>query len=89
MDEEIVNKYQETQRWAASRDFTLAAKSEFAQVADAYLVATAAAKQMVVVTYETPDSKARKRVKIPDACVALGVQYCDLNAVFRNLNVII
>ena len=29
------------------------------------------------------------QVKIPDACDALGVRYCDLNTVLRELNITI
>ena len=58
-------------------------------MADAYLVATAAAHGMKVVTFETSDPLCRKRVKIPDACIALGVDFCSLNDVFHALNVVI
>ena len=69
--------------------FTPLAIAEFAQVADAYLVATAAAKGYVLVTNETSDPLCRRRVKIPDACNALGVRYCDLNQVLRELGITI
>ncbi len=87
VDSDVIDKYQEIQQWAVSKDFTPAAKQEFAEVADAYLVATAAAKCLSLVTYETSDSNCKKRVKIPDACNANGVRYCDLNTVFRELGV--
>ena len=58
-----------------------------ADVADAYLVATAAAKNMTLVTYETSDPTCRRKVKIPDACIAIGVRYCDLNTALRELGV--
>ena len=57
--------------------------------ADAYLVATAAAKGLVLVTNETSDPKCTRRVKIPDACIAFGVRFCDLNTVLRELGVMI
>lgn len=53
------------------------------------LVATAAAKGYVLVTNETSDPICRRRVKIPDACNALGVRYCDLNQVLRELGITI
>lgn len=88
IDEEVIGKYEEVQRWAndAGR-FSVVALNEFASVADAYIVATAAAKDLTVVTYEVPSPGSKKRVKIPDACVAMGVKYCDLNTVFRELRV--
>lgn len=88
VDSDVIVKYAETQNWAmASPIYKPSAKNEYAQVADAYLVATAAAKNMTVVTYEVSDSTCKKRIKIPDACIALGVRYCDLNTVLRNLGV--
>ena len=59
----------------------------FANVADAYLVATAAAKQMTLVTYEASSPFSKKRVMIPDACNALGVRYCDQNTVLKEMGI--
>lgn len=82
--------YSRLMTWAnGSVVFTLAAKQEFATVADAYLVATAAAKGMKVVSFETSDPLCKKRVKIPDACMAVGVEFCTLNDLFHELGVII
>ena len=68
-DNEVLAKYAEVLNWANGNSvFTPLAIAEFAQVADAYLVATAAAKGYVLVTNETLDPLCRRRVKIPDAC---------------------
>ena len=76
--------------WANnSRVFSVAAKQEFATVADAYLVATAAAKGMTVVSFETSDPRCIKRVKIPDACIAVGVEFCSLNDMLHALGVVV
>ena len=89
-DNEVIAKYAEVLNWAnGNSTFTPLAVAEFAQVADAYLVATAAAKGFVLVTNETSDPSCRRRVKIPDACNALGVRYCDLNQVLRELGITI
>ena len=88
LDSEILQKYEETQNWAERcQRFKQEAKNEYATVADAYLVATAAAKGMTIVSYEVSDPTCRKRVKIPDACNASGVSYCDLNTALRCLGV--
>lgn len=85
---DVLRKYSEVQNWAKNTNkFTQTALDEFARVADSYLVATAAAKEWTLVTYETSDPNCKRRVKIPDACNALGVKTCDLNAVFRDLGV--
>ena len=90
IDGDVLAKYSETQNWAMNNQvFTPAARSEYALVADAYLVATAAAKNLTLVTYETPDPRCKRKVKIPDACNAIGVRYCDLNTALRELGITI
>lgn len=84
------SEYGTLMTWAnTSPVFSTAAKQEFATVADAFIVATAASLGMKVVTFETSDPNCKKRVKIPDACIALGVEYCSLNDVLHELGVII
>ena len=60
--------------WANSRAYTPAAVSTFRQVADYYLVAQALAGGHTVVTHEVPSASARK-IKIPDACLGLGIKF--------------
>lgn len=36
-----------------------------------------------MVTHEQPSPDSRKRVKIPDACEAMGVEYIDIFSVLR------
>lgn len=69
--------------------YTPAAKSEFALVADSWIIAEALSQSMTVVTFETPDPSCKKRVKIPDVCNAVGANFCDLNTAFRRLGVTI
>ena len=89
-DASVMLKYAEVLNWAQScPHFRPEAIAEFAEVADAFLVATAAAKGYTLVTNETPDPLCRRRVKIPDACNALGVRYCGLNDVLRELGLTI
>jgi Domain of unknown function (DUF4411) len=59
--------------WAAGQKYEQAAVSTFLQVADYYLVAQAHAGRHVVVTHEVP-SASKKRIKIPDACLGLGIK---------------
>lgn len=87
MDAEIMVAYAEVQNWANSQLFTDSAKAEFATVADAYLIATAKAKGLTVVTYEKSNPQRRSRVMIPDACAAIGARCCELNDVLRELGV--
>lgn len=90
IDEEVLDKYAETQNWAQNNTmFNDTARQEFATVADAFIVATAAAKDLTLVTYETPNPFSKKRVKIPDACNAMGVRFCDLNAALKEMGITI
>ena len=83
-------EYTRLMQWAYNHTiFSAAAKQEFATVADAFLVATACAKNMKVVTFEKSDPNCKKRVLIPDACLALGVDYCSLNDMLHELGVTI
>jgi uncharacterized membrane protein len=59
--------------WAMGQGYDPAAVNIFVSSADYYLVAHALARGDAVVTHETPGSS-RKRIKIPSACIALGVQ---------------
>lgn len=59
--------------WAAGQAYDPAAVNTFLQVADYYLVAHALASGHTIVTHEIA-STTRKRIKIPDACIGLGVK---------------
>lgn len=59
--------------WATRQSYEPAAVSTFLQVADYYLVAQALAHEHTVVTHEIV-STSTKRIKIPNACIDLGVK---------------
>lgn len=88
-DSSVMKKMAETIDWAQNNPvgFSQSAISDYVNVADSYLVATAAAKKMVLVTYEKSNPQRRNRVMIPDACIAIGVRSCDLNTALRELGV--
>lgn len=88
-DSEVIGKLIETISWAqrCPTKYTENAINEYAEIADSFLVATAAAKNMVLVTFEKSNPLRRNRIMIPDACNALGVRYCDLNSAFRELGI--
>jgi Domain of unknown function (DUF4411) len=69
----IVSSLATVAAWASNGDYDPAAVSLFLQVADYYLVAHAHANQLVVVTHEIP-ANSSKRIKIPNACLDLGVK---------------
>ena len=63
------------------------AKSDFASVADSWLIAHAKARNLVIVTEEVFDSNSRKRVLIPNVCYDLGVGYINTVALLRALKI--
>lgn len=59
--------------WATAQGYEPAAVSTFLQVADYYLVAHALAHGHTLVTHEVA-APSRKRIKIPNACIGVGVK---------------
>ena len=86
-DTAVAAKLSEVALWVNRQDYTPAAVGEFLSVADYQLIAHAAAHGHTVVTHEQPQAGARKRVLIPNACVALGVDYCNTFAMLRSHSV--
>ena len=60
--------------WATGNRYEQAAVSTFLQIADYYLIAQALAGGHTVVTHEVPSASTRK-IKIPDACIGLGIDF--------------
>jgi Domain of unknown function (DUF4411) len=72
-DPPVVPSLQVTSRWASSGNYDPAAVTTFLQVADFLLVAHAHAHGHVVVTHEVV-AQSVKKIKIPNACIELGVK---------------
>ena len=68
-----VQSLQTLAEWASSQNFHRAAINDFLQSADYYLVAQAHVSGHTVVTHERSAPQAMKKIKIPQACAALGV----------------
>lgn len=68
--------YGSVMQWAQGADFRQHAKVEFAKhtVADAFLIATAKAHSYQIVTQEQSKPEAKKKIYLPDAAAANGVQ---------------
>lgn len=60
--------------WTRGAGYEPAAVATFFQDADYFLVAAALAEGHTVVTHEVP-SNSTKKIKIPDACLAVGVHF--------------
>lgn len=73
--------------WATTRQYTSAAVNAFvSDTADYFLIAYAKAHSHTVVTHEQPQPNSKKRILIPDACVAMSVTTCDTFDMLRRTN---
>jgi hypothetical protein len=68
--------------WATSQTYEPVAVNTFLQIADYYLVAHALAHQHTVVTHEIA-SNSTKKIKIPNACIGLGIKCMTPFAMLR------
>lgn len=69
--------------WATGQNYEPAAVNTFLQVADYWLVAHALAHEHTVVTHEVAASST-KRIKIPNACIGLGVKFMSPYQMLRH-----
>lgn len=87
-NEDVFNSYREVIGWAISEtQFTEAAKAEFANIADSWLVAYAHANNCIVVTHEQYKRDIKNRIPIPNACQALNIPYINTFEMLRRLNI--
>lgn len=75
-DEAIIPALGTLSTWATRQTYEPAAVNTFLQVADSYLVAHALAHGYTVVTHERL-SDSRRIIKIPNACIGLGIRYMN------------
>ncbi len=87
-DSSVVAALRHIIRWAMENDqYKDEAKEEFADNtnADAWIIAYAKAHDFVIVTQETYEPDAKKKIKIPNVCEDFGVEYVNTFDVLRNL----
>ena len=82
-DEDTVSALRKVSIWANGGRYLPAAISTFLGLADCWLVAHALAHGNIVVTHEVAAGGVRK-IKIPDACRALGVRCTAPYAMLRS-----
>jgi len=74
--------------WVYAQDqFLDAAKADFADGADGWLVAYTSSKGYVVVTHEVLNPDIKIKVPIPNVCDAFGVSYVNTFEMLRQLGV--
>jgi hypothetical protein len=85
---DVTQSYAEIITWVTGQvQFSGAAKADFAQGADGWLVAFARAKGYTVVTHEELAPDVRRKVPIPNVCNAFGVPYINTFQMLRALGV--
>lgn len=84
----VVKEFSKIMQWVNdSKHYTRAAKDEFANIADGWLVAYAKAENLKVVTMEVSDPKAKSKVPIPIICREFQVSCCNTFQMLRELNI--
>ena len=87
-DEDVIEAYRRVIAWVHEQSqFNDAAKAEFADGADGWVIAYAMAKECVVVTHEQFNPDIRRKVPIPNVCREFGVQHVDTFQMLRDLRV--
>ena len=90
---EVLTSYGRVSAWALSRSnhYMPNALNEFldADEADAFIIAYALAnpKDRFIVTYEISQPGRKNKIKIPDACFALNIQFMNTIDMFRQLQI--
>lgn len=83
---DVVAEFRRVMAWVVGQSqFTDAAKREFADGADGWLIAYAKVRGCVVVTLEQPSRDVRRRVPIPNVCAEFDVRYLDTFEMLRQL----
>jgi predicted nucleic acid-binding protein len=87
-EEDVTSCYTRVMGWVYAQDqFSDAAKADFADGADGWLVAYAISHGIIIVTHEVLDPGIKRKVPIPNVCDAFGVAYVDTFTMLRELGV--
>lgn len=85
---DVFTAYAEVINWAVRQpQYVDAAKTEFASVADSWLIALAKAYNYIIVTHEEYKPDVKKRILIPNVCRAFNIPYINTFEMLRRLNV--
>lgn len=87
-DMAVLSSYRDIINWVNTQDqFSDAAKSDFANGADGWLIAYAKANGCVVVTHEVLSPEVKRKVPIPNVCQAFKIRFIDTFEMLRNLKI--
>lgn len=84
LDQPTAAQFRDLTTWASKGQYAPAALNSFtSNAADYLLVAHARAHKHTLVTHERSQPNSKRRVLIPDACIAMGVQFADTFSMLR------
>ena len=84
---EILKKYASLVNWVDNqKQFDAADKNEFYAKADGWLVAYASAHQMSVVSQEERAKVGSHRIKIPNLCDEMGVEFINFPKLIKQVD---
>ena len=87
-DTDVISAFGDIMNWVNNQDqFNDAAKAQFADCADGWLIAYAKVNDFVVVTHELLNPEIKRKVPIPNVCEICGVRYIDTYTMLRELNI--
>lgn len=87
-EQHVIDAYKEIIAWVQEQSqFTEAAKAEFAEGSDGWLIAYAMVKGAQIVTDEQLSPDAKRRVPLPNVCRAFNVRWCGTFEMLRTLGV--
>jgi len=87
-DQAVVNAFQKMVEWVYSENqFTPAAKTEFASVADGWVMAYAYANGLTVVTQEEYAPDVKRKVPMPNVCIEFDIECVNTFTMLRDLGV--
>lgn len=87
-NETVFAAYREVIGWAVSQtQFVDAAKTEFASIADSWLIACAKAHDFTIITHEQFDPYIKRKIPIPNVCRELGIQCINTFEMLRRLGI--
>jgi hypothetical protein len=81
----VANAVRRLGTWVQSENYKPHVLAEFMDSADPFLIGAAVETGWILVTQETPAGASRKKVKIPDACRHLRVEYENTFEMMRAL----
>jgi hypothetical protein len=85
---DILDAFGQVMTWVQNqRQYTDAAKADFASGADGWLIAYAVVKGRTLVTHEKQDPSIRRKVLIPNACEPFHIRFVDTFMMLRELGV--